>query len=241
VDVDIEAFFDEVNHDRLTTRITRDIRDKRLYTYLASNLRADMVLNGQRLKRSAGVPQGGPLSSLLANLYLDPLDKELEARGLSFWRYADDLMIFVSETSPRLWVRATRVCTSEARRRGKPGCGKTHREAAPRARGRSVPCSGSAGSTGHQPGRSWHDCQYPRDTIEPIAIKQIELTTNLMRQRCQGTVIGARGLERQLSPARQHLLLASDGPWRVGNPLQVLRVITSNDQLGLVDIDSDHD
>lgn len=95
VDVDIEAFFDEVNHDRLMTRITRDIRDKRLNKYLASNLRTDMVLEGQRLKRSAGVPQGGPLSPLLANLYLDPLDKELEARGLSFCRYADDLMIFV--------------------------------------------------------------------------------------------------------------------------------------------------
>lgn len=95
VDVDIEAFFDEVNHDRLMTRITRDIRDKRLNKYLASNLSADMVLNGQRHKRTAGVPQGGPLSPLLANLYLDRLDKELGARGLSFCRYADDLMIFV--------------------------------------------------------------------------------------------------------------------------------------------------
>lgn len=95
VDVDIEAFFDEVNHDRLMTRITRDIQDKRLNRYLGASLRADLVLNGQRLKRSAGVPQGGPLSPLLANLYLDPLDKELEARGLSFCRYADDLMIFV--------------------------------------------------------------------------------------------------------------------------------------------------
>jgi group II intron reverse transcriptase/maturase len=62
VDIDIEAFFDEVNHDRLMTRITRDIRDKRLNKYLASNLRADMVLNGQRHKRSAGVPQGGPFT-----------------------------------------------------------------------------------------------------------------------------------------------------------------------------------
>jgi group II intron reverse transcriptase/maturase len=95
VDVDIEAFFDEVSHDRLMTRITRDIPDKRLNKYLGSNVRADMILNGQRQKRSAGVPQGGPLSPLLANLYLDPLDKELEARGLSFCRYADDLMIFV--------------------------------------------------------------------------------------------------------------------------------------------------
>lgn len=95
VDVDIEAFFDEVNHDRLMSRITRDIRDKRLSQYLGANLRADLILNGQRVKRTAGVPQGGPLSPLLANLYLDPLDKELERRGLSFCRYADDLMIFV--------------------------------------------------------------------------------------------------------------------------------------------------
>lgn len=95
VDVDIEAFFDEVSHDRLMARIARDIRDKRLNQYLGANLRADLILNGQRIKRTAGVPQGGPLSPLLANLYLDPLDKELEARGLSFCRYADDLMIFV--------------------------------------------------------------------------------------------------------------------------------------------------
>lgn len=95
VDVDIEAFFDEVNHDRLMSRIARDIQDKRLKQYLGANLRADLILNGERIKRTAGVPQGGPLSPLLANLYLDPLDKELEARGLSFCRYADDLMIFV--------------------------------------------------------------------------------------------------------------------------------------------------
>lgn len=95
VDVDIEAFFDEVNHDRLMSRVAQDIQDKRLKQYLGANLRADLILNGQRIKRTAGVPQGGPLSPLLANLYLDPLDKELEARGLSFCRYADDLMIFV--------------------------------------------------------------------------------------------------------------------------------------------------
>ncbi|WP_448125660.1 group II intron reverse transcriptase/maturase [Pseudomonas veronii] len=109
VDVDIETFFDEVNHDRLMAQITRDIRDKRLNQYLASNLRVDIVLNGQRLKRSAGVPQGGPLSPLLANLYLDPMDKELEARGLSFCRYADDLMIFVESKR-----RAERVLESIA-------------------------------------------------------------------------------------------------------------------------------
>lgn len=95
VDVDIEAFFDEVNHDRLMARIGRDIRDKRLLRYFGASLRAPMVLNGKTSSRTKGLPQGGPLSPLLANLYLDPLDKELESRGLSFCRYADDLMIFV--------------------------------------------------------------------------------------------------------------------------------------------------
>lgn len=95
IDVDIEACFDEINHELLMARITREIRDERLSQYLASNLQVDIILNGQRVKRSIGVPQGGPLSPLLANLYLDPLDKELETRELSFCRYADDLMIFV--------------------------------------------------------------------------------------------------------------------------------------------------
>lgn len=96
VDIDIEAFFDQVNHDRLMSRISKDIPDKRLMSYIGQTLRADMLLDGQRVKRTAGTPQGGPLSPLLANLYLDALDKELEARGLSFCRYADDLVIYVT-------------------------------------------------------------------------------------------------------------------------------------------------
>lgn len=96
VDIDIEAFFDQVNHDRLMSLISKDIPDKRLMRYIGQTLRADMLLDGQRVKRTAGTPQGGPLSPLLANLYLDALDKELEARGLSFCRYADDLVIYVT-------------------------------------------------------------------------------------------------------------------------------------------------
>jgi RNA-directed DNA polymerase len=96
VDIDIEAFFDQVSHDRLMSLISKDIRDKRLMRYIGQTLRADMLLDGQRVKRTAGTPQGGPLSPLLANLYLDALDKELEARGLSFCRYADDLVIYVT-------------------------------------------------------------------------------------------------------------------------------------------------
>jgi len=95
VDIDISAFFDEVNHDLLMGKIGQKVRDKRVLKLIGSYLRAPMERDGQRLKRSQGMPQGGPLSPLLANIYLDDLDKELESRGLSFCRYADDAVIFV--------------------------------------------------------------------------------------------------------------------------------------------------
>jgi len=95
VDLDISAFFDEVNHDILMAKISRNIRDKRVLRAIGNYLRAPMQRDGKREKRSRGTPQGGPLSPLLANIYLDELDKELEQRGLSFCRYADDVVLFV--------------------------------------------------------------------------------------------------------------------------------------------------
>ena len=107
VDVDIEAFFDHVNHDRLMHLIKRTVKDKRVLRYIGDSLRADLVLDGQRSKRTQGTPQGGPLSPVLANLYLDALDKELERRGLSFCRYADDLMIFVRSERSAIRILAS--------------------------------------------------------------------------------------------------------------------------------------
>lgn len=96
VDLDIEAFFDNVNHDLLMHKVAQTVRDKRVLRLIGDTLRADLELDGQRHKRTAGTPQGGPLSPVLANLYLDALDRELESRGLSFCRYADDLTIYVT-------------------------------------------------------------------------------------------------------------------------------------------------
>lgn len=96
VDIDISAFFDEVNHDILMTRVGRHVRDKRVLKLIGRYLRAGLKQDGRVQKRSQGTPQGGPLSPLLANLYLDALDKELEQRQLSFVRYADDVAIYVS-------------------------------------------------------------------------------------------------------------------------------------------------
>jgi len=100
VDIDLKNFFDQVDHDILMGEVAKKVRDKRLLKLIGDYLRAPMRMpDGHQEKRRKGTPQGGPLSPLLANIYLDPLDKELEKRGLAFVRYADDIAIFTS--SPR--------------------------------------------------------------------------------------------------------------------------------------------
>ncbi len=97
VDIDLKSFFDEVNQDILMRQVAQKVEDKRVLRLIGSYLRAARQSpGGSREKRIKGTPQGGPLSPLLANIYLDPLDKELESRGLSFVRYADDIAIFTS-------------------------------------------------------------------------------------------------------------------------------------------------
>jgi len=96
VDIDLKSFFDEINHDRLMSRLRNSISDKRLLNLIHSYLRAGLMEGGIVSQRLAGAPQGGPLSPLLSNIVLDELDRELEVRGLSFARYADDCNIFVS-------------------------------------------------------------------------------------------------------------------------------------------------
>jgi RNA-directed DNA polymerase len=99
VDMDLSKFFDTVNHDVLMHRISRKIHDKRLLHLIGKYLRAGVVVSGRLQKTPKGVPQGGPLSPLLANILLDDLDKELEKRGHNFVRYADDFIILVKSKS----------------------------------------------------------------------------------------------------------------------------------------------
>ena len=102
VDIDISKFFDRVNHDVLMHRLGQSIRDKRALRLIGRMLKAGMMCEGVKVHREEGTPQGAPLSPLLANIYLDALDKELEARGLAFSRYADDCNIYVgSEAAAR--------------------------------------------------------------------------------------------------------------------------------------------
>jgi RNA-directed DNA polymerase len=95
VDVDLEKFFDRMNHDKLMARVVRVVKDTRVLKLIRQYLESGVMVNGVVMESEEGTPQGGPLSPLLANIMLDDLDKELEQRGHKFVRYADDCNIYV--------------------------------------------------------------------------------------------------------------------------------------------------
>jgi len=96
VDLDLEKFFDRVNHDVLMARVVRKVKDDRVLKLIRRYLEAGLMEGGVTSMRTEGTPQGGPLSPLLSNILLDDLDRALERRGLSFCRYADDCNIYVA-------------------------------------------------------------------------------------------------------------------------------------------------
>jgi RNA-directed DNA polymerase len=144
VDVDLEKFFDRVNHDVLMGRLEKRIADGRMLGLIRRYLDAGVLANGVVIERHEGTPQGGPLSPLLANALLDEVDKELERRGHAFVRYADDLNVYV-----RSQAAGERVMAALRRLFADCGCGSTR----PRARWRwrrnalsSASRSGEAGA-----------------------------------------------------------------------------------------------
>lgn len=94
VDIDIEQFFDKVNHDKLIQILREQVNDSTTLNLIRKYLKAGVMEKGLEKATTTGVPQGGPLSVVCSNIYLDKLDKELEQRGLRFTRYADDVLIF---------------------------------------------------------------------------------------------------------------------------------------------------
>jgi RNA-directed DNA polymerase len=115
VDLDLEKFFDRVNHDKLLGRIANRIEDKRLLKLIRAFLNAGVMENGLVSPSVEGTPQGGPLSPLLSNLVLDEFDRELERRGLRFARYADDCNIYVrsERAGQRVMKSLTRFITKK--------------------------------------------------------------------------------------------------------------------------------
>jgi RNA-directed DNA polymerase len=131
VDMDLEKFFDRVNHDVLMGRLARRIGDKGLLKLIRLYLQAGVMLNGVVVERYEGTPQGGPLSPLLSNILLDELDKELERRGHRFCRYADDCNIYVKtqRAGQRVMESVTRFLETKLRlkvNRAKSAVGKPH-------------------------------------------------------------------------------------------------------------------
>ena len=96
VDIDLKQFFDEVNHDILMSRVGWKVKDRRGLKLIRAYLKAGVMIGGLASATTKGTPQGGPLSPLLSNILLDDLDKELEGRGHSFCRYADDCNVYVA-------------------------------------------------------------------------------------------------------------------------------------------------
>ena len=113
VDLDLEKFFDQVNHDKLMGQIAKRVEDKRLLKLIRAFLNAGVMENGLVSPSVEGTPQGGPLSPLLSNLVLDELDRELKRRGHRFVRYADDCNIYVrsERTGQRVMESVTRFIT----------------------------------------------------------------------------------------------------------------------------------
>ena len=117
VDIDLEKFFDRVNHDILLSLVKRKVKDRLLLKLIDSYLKAGMMTGGVVSPRQEGTPQGGPLSPLLSNILLDELDKELEKRGHAFCRYADDCNIYVATraSGERVMASITRFLSQRLR------------------------------------------------------------------------------------------------------------------------------
>lgn len=117
VNLDLEKFFDGVNHDMVMSRLARKVKDKRLLRLIRRYLNAGMMQEGLVSQREAGMPQGSPLSPLLSNILLDDFDKELERRGHRFCRYADDANVYIQSKRAGLRVMASLTRFLETRLR----------------------------------------------------------------------------------------------------------------------------
>lgn len=186
VDIDLEKFFDRVNHDKLMARVARRVGDKRLLKLMRAYLSAGVMEGGLVSSTDEGTPQGGPLSPLLSNIVLDDLDRELERRGHRFVRYADDCNIYVQ--SPRAGERVMEGITRFIERKLKL---KVNREKSAVARPRERKFLGFSFTAGRAPKRR----------IAPKALERLKTRVRELTGRNRGV-----SLERMVGDLRRYLL-----------------------------------
>jgi RNA-directed DNA polymerase len=178
LDLDLEKFFYRVNHDILMARLARKIRDKRVLRLIRRYLQAGIMESGLVSPRTEGTPQGGPLSPLLSNILLDDLDKELERRGHSFCRYADDCNTYVGSrrAGERLMASLSRFLTEKLELKVNEAKSAVDRPWRRKFLGYSM---------------TWH--KRPRLKIAPASLDRFK---NKVRERLRGG--GGRNVKRQI-------------------------------------------
>jgi len=176
VDIDLEAFFDRVNHDMLMARVARQVKDKRVLKLIRAYLESGVCEGGLVTARREGTPQGGPLSPLLSNILLTDLDRELEKRGHKFCRYADDCNIYVK--SEKAGLRVLESITAYLEKTLKL---RVNREKS------GVGLSGDRKFLGYRVS-SWGSKAYLR--VAPEAIKRLKGDLRAVLRRGRGRSIG---------------------------------------------------
>ena len=201
VDLDLEKFFDRVNHDRLMGQIARRVYDKRLLRLIRSWLKAGVLENGLVGPTDEGTPQGGPLSPLLSNLVLDQLDRELERRGHRFARYADDCNIYVRSrrAGQRLMGGLTRLLEGKLKL-------KVNREKSAVARPWERKFLGFSFTNGTKPKRR----------IAPKAVLRFQSRIRVLTRRTRGVSLEkmVRDVSRYLQGWQSYFGFCQD-PWTV--------------------------
>ncbi len=185
VDIDLEKFFDRVNHDKLMARVARRVGDKRLLKLMRAYLSAGVMEDGLVSPTDEGTPQGGPLSPLLSNIVLDDLDRELERRGHRFVRYADDCNIYVQ--SPRAGERVMEGITRFIERKLKL---KVNRAKSAVARPGERKFLGFSFTAGRDPKRR----------IAPKALERFKTRVRELTRRSRGV-----SLQRMVDDLRRYL------------------------------------
>src|SRR6185369_10955809 len=174
IDLDLEKFFDRVNHDKLMGQVAKRVEDKRLLKLIRAFLNAGVMENGLLSPSVEGTPQGGPLSPLLSNLMLDVLDQELERRGHRFVRYADDCNIYVQ--SQRAGERVMASVSRFLARRLKLRVNTEKSAVAPPSRRKFLGFSFTSG-------------REPRRRIAPLAIHRFKARVRELTRRTSGRAL----------------------------------------------------